>query len=163
AAAVVAVGVGAIVALPRFESSVDATNLSRPAAPAAGGNAAESQAGAAPPVARYASGSDYQPGTLRAGLPLAAAGVPDAVAPPSASGDGTHICGGNRQFVRCRSQERGRASFRRPLFRTGVNPLDEVRNLIIVGSGPAGYTAALYAARASLRPLVIEGAAAGGA
>jgi len=41
--------------------------------------------------------------------------------------------------------------------------LDEVRNLIIVGSGPAGYTAALYAARASLRPLVIEGAAAGGA
>ena len=34
---------------------------------------------------------------------------------------------------------------------------DEVRDLIIIGGGPAGYTAALYAARAELRPLVIEG------
>jgi thioredoxin reductase (NADPH) len=41
--------------------------------------------------------------------------------------------------------------------------VSEVRNLIIVGSGPAGYTAAVYAARASLRPLVIEGALSGGA
>jgi thioredoxin reductase (NADPH) len=41
--------------------------------------------------------------------------------------------------------------------------VDEVRNLIIIGSGPAGYTAAVYAARASLKPLVIEGAQSGGA
>jgi thioredoxin reductase (NADPH) len=41
--------------------------------------------------------------------------------------------------------------------------VDEVRNLIIVGSGPAGYTAAVYAARANLKPLVIEGVNSGGA
>jgi len=41
--------------------------------------------------------------------------------------------------------------------------VDDVRNLIIVGSGPAGYTAAVYAARANLHPLVIEGVTSGGA
>jgi thioredoxin reductase (NADPH) len=41
--------------------------------------------------------------------------------------------------------------------------MDDVRNVIIVGSGPAGYTAAVYAARANLHPLVIEGAQSGGA
>ena len=39
---------------------------------------------------------------------------------------------------------------------------DETRELIVIGGGPAGYTAALYAARANLEPLVIEGFAWGG-
>ena len=39
---------------------------------------------------------------------------------------------------------------------------DELRKVIIIGGGPAGYTAALYTARANLSPLVIEGFAWGG-
>ena len=42
--------------------------------------------------------------------------------------------------------------------------MDEVRDVVIVGSGPAGYTAAIYASRAQLKPIIYEGSVtAGGA
>ena len=40
--------------------------------------------------------------------------------------------------------------------------MSEVHNVIIIGSGPAGYTAGLYAARAMLKPLMFAGYMAGG-
>src|SRR3712207_9502362 len=56
--------------------------------------------------------------------------------------------------------------FRSPLeeMRSSMAEQSEPRNVIIIGSGPAGYTAAVYAARANLQPLVFDGSVtAGGA
>ena len=39
---------------------------------------------------------------------------------------------------------------------------ENIENLVIIGSGPAGYTAAIYAARANLQPLLVTGFNSGG-
>ena len=61
-----------------------------------------------------------------------------------------------RSGLRERSPRRCRFN-RRQMFSGGEMGTEELHDLIIIGGGPAGYTAALYAARAELQPLVIEG------
>ena len=39
---------------------------------------------------------------------------------------------------------------------------NNIENIVIIGSGPAGYTAAIYAARANLQPLLVTGFNSGG-
>src|SRR5438034_5791622 len=79
---------------------------------------------------------------------------PGKVAAQQLARRGAHV------IRRGRDTARGAA----PAGETRLAEVTEVRNVIVIGSGPSGYTAALYAARAELKPLVFEGSVtAGGA
>lgn len=55
------------------------------------------------------------------------------------------------------------ATFEKTAQTTNGEMLNEtIRKLVIIGSGPAAHTAAIYAARAAMRPLLFEGFMAGG-
>ena len=47
-------------------------------------------------------------------------------------------------------------------FAANVMMENAIENVVIIGSGPAGYTAAIYAGRANLKPLMFEGQQMGG-
>ena len=65
-------------------------------------------------------------------------------------------------LAQSRRWEREPTTIARPEPSPDPSQAEEIRQLIIIGGGPAAYTAAIYAARADLHPLVIEGSLWGG-
>jgi thioredoxin reductase (NADPH) len=62
----------------------------------------------------------------------------------------------------CHTAARSLKEEEHPPVSTQATPASDVRDVIIVGSGPAGYTAAIYTARADLKPLMIAGSVTAG-
>ena len=73
--------------------------------------------------------------------------------------DDPHLQGRRDRGVDRRPRRQGSSEAAHRQTRLDMSPH---RNVVIIGSGPAGLTAALYAARANLKPLLIEGLEAGG-